>query len=1098
MAATNYTPIQLYFSTTASAVPLAANLAQGELAINITDGKLYYEDNAGVVQVIATKGAGTIGGSNTQIQYNNAGALAGNAAMTFNSATSTTTLTTLNLTNALGAIYGGTAQSTYAQGDVLYASASNTLAKLGIGAVNYILTSTGSVPQWSAPSSISVLTATNLAGGLAGSVPYQSAVDTTTFLAIGAANRVMTSTGTAPQWVTSLTGLTGVSSSSITNTSLTSGRVVVSTTGGAQADDADLTFDGTTLSAGGFSTVGLTTLVKTVKIGDSSFSGVAVFAPSTPAKLYLGTGTVTDTTSAIGATNATGAIASLAITPIAATNTSVTYTNAATLYIAGAPSAGTNITLTNPYALYVAAGASYFGGAVDFAVTPSYSGGTANGVMYLNGSKQITTGTALTFDGTNLGIGTNSAGTILDVAQDVATAVRNTSYNAVNALTTSSFQVRRARGTAASPSALLSGDSVGIYVFGGATSSSTFANSAAIQALAAENFSSTAAGTDIAFYTAPIGSTTRTERMRIASSTGGVGAVGIGYTSLTSVGDSGLAVLGNVGIGTNSPAAKLNTSIAAGSASATNIHYLLSETGTNSDTGLQIKAVNSTNSWDAGSITFRREGAANSYGLKFATSSGGSNTDRATLTSTGTLGVGNFIPYNTWGNSYVAIQVANSSRSLAATGAGSGDLTLVFNGVYDSTDSRWEYAGTGDAAVRYSQTGAGIHAWFNAPVGTAGNAISFNQAMTLDASGRLGVGVTSPQFRLDVFRGSSGVVLNLDGENAYNAETGITLSSQRAKISGFLESSGGTPGSILRFYTMPNGGSVTQRMEIASNGQVGIGNITPGQSLDVSGNIRSRDGALVLSIGTVQQGVVCTYNAILGSGSDYTPTIFAETGLGITFAVNGSATKTMSLTSGGNLLVGTTSSAGVARITVNGGSIISTSPTSSASGTYSFSDNGGSPNNFRVYNDTDSNNTGNRFIICDAGASVLRAEIRSNGGLANYQANNVNLSDRREKTNFAPAKSYLNVICAIPVQTFNYIDQNMEEDGGLTLGVVAQDVQAVAPELVMESNWAGRDSEPKMRLSIYQTDLQYALMKCIQEQQAIIESLKARLDAANL
>jgi hypothetical protein len=66
------------------------------------------------------------------------------------------------------------------------------------------------------------------------------------------------------------------------------------------------------------------------------------------------------------------------------------------------------------------------------------------------------------------------------------------------------------------------------------------------------------------------------------------------------------------------------------------------------------------------------------------------------------------------------------------------------------------------------------------------------------------------------------------------------------------------------------------------------------------------------------------------------------------------------------------------------------------------------------------------------------------------------------------------------------------------LGVVAQDVQAVAPELVMESNWAGRDSEPKMRLSIYQTDLQYALMKCIQEQQAIIESLKARLDAANL
>jgi hypothetical protein len=365
MAATNYTPIQLYYSTTASAAPSAGNLANGELGINITDGKLYYKDNAGVVQVIATKGSGTIGGSTTQIQYNNAGALAGSAAMTFNNSTNVVTLTTLNLTNALGATYGGTAQSSYTQGDILYSSASNTLSKLGIGTVNYILTSSGSVPQWSAPSSISVLTATNLAGGLAGSVPYQSAPDTTTFLSIGAVNRVMTSTGSAPQWVTALTGLTGVSSSSITNTSLTSGRVVVSTTGGAQADDADLTFDGTTLTAGGYSTAGLTSLVKTVKIGDSNFSGVAVFAPATPAKLYLGTGTVTDTTSAIGATNATGAIASLAITPIAATNTSVTYTNAATLYIAGAPSAGTNVTLTNPYALYVAAGASYLGGVLN-------------------------------------------------------------------------------------------------------------------------------------------------------------------------------------------------------------------------------------------------------------------------------------------------------------------------------------------------------------------------------------------------------------------------------------------------------------------------------------------------------------------------------------------------------------------------------------------------------------------------------------------------------------------------------------------------------------------------------------------------------------
>jgi len=142
---------------------------------------------------------------------------------------------------------------------------------------------------------------------------------------------------------------------------------------------------------------------------------------------------------------------------------------------------------------------------------------------------------------------------------------------------------------------------------------------------------------------------------------------------------------------------------------------------------------------------------------------------------------------------------------------------------------------------------------------------------------------------------------------------------------------------------------------------------------------------------------------------------------------------------------------------------------------------------------TDANSIGSPFLACNAGAALgtLRAEIRSNGGIANYSANDVNLSDRREKTNFAPAKSYLDTICAIPVQTFNYIDQS-ENDPGLTLGVVAQDVQAVAPELVMESNWGTQD-DPKMRLSIYQTDLQYALMKCIQEQQAIITDLRARV-----
>jgi len=62
LAATGYTPISLYYSTTASTAPIAGNLVNGELAINITDGKLFYKDNSGVVQTIASKATATLVG----------------------------------------------------------------------------------------------------------------------------------------------------------------------------------------------------------------------------------------------------------------------------------------------------------------------------------------------------------------------------------------------------------------------------------------------------------------------------------------------------------------------------------------------------------------------------------------------------------------------------------------------------------------------------------------------------------------------------------------------------------------------------------------------------------------------------------------------------------------------------------------------------------------------------------------------------------------------------------------------------------------------------------------------------------------------------
>lgn len=55
MSQSGYTPIQLYRSSTPSNAPSSGNLADGELAINTADGKLFYKDSGGSVQVIATK-----------------------------------------------------------------------------------------------------------------------------------------------------------------------------------------------------------------------------------------------------------------------------------------------------------------------------------------------------------------------------------------------------------------------------------------------------------------------------------------------------------------------------------------------------------------------------------------------------------------------------------------------------------------------------------------------------------------------------------------------------------------------------------------------------------------------------------------------------------------------------------------------------------------------------------------------------------------------------------------------------------------------------------------------------------------------------------
>lgn len=76
MAQTGFLPIQLYYSTTASATPSSGNLANGELGLNITDGKLYYKDNTGTVKLLAANLVPIANGGTNGTASPSAGAIA--------------------------------------------------------------------------------------------------------------------------------------------------------------------------------------------------------------------------------------------------------------------------------------------------------------------------------------------------------------------------------------------------------------------------------------------------------------------------------------------------------------------------------------------------------------------------------------------------------------------------------------------------------------------------------------------------------------------------------------------------------------------------------------------------------------------------------------------------------------------------------------------------------------------------------------------------------------------------------------------------------------------------------------------------------------
>jgi len=99
----------------------------------------------------------------------------------------------------------------------------------------------------------------------------------------------------------------------------------------------------------------------------------------------------------------------------------------------------------------------------------------------------------------------------------------------------------------------------------------------------------------------------------------------------------------------------------------------------------------------------------------------------------------------------------------------SGVAAALGNNVYLNASSQYIYQRT-DLATNYQQY-QGAHVWSTAASGTAGNAITFTQAMTLDASGNLGVGETSLTERITAKKNGAAEYCTIQAKNANSTAT---------------------------------------------------------------------------------------------------------------------------------------------------------------------------------------------------------------------------------------------------------------------------------------------------------------------------------------
>jgi hypothetical protein len=695
--------------------------------------------------------------------------------------------------------------------------------------------------------------------------------------------------------------------------------------------------------------------------------------------------------------------------------------------IAKALFVGTTVTaatlsLTN--ALGTASGGTGLGGATPF---------TANGVVYASSTSALATGSALTFDGTNLGVGDASPGYKLTVAGKI-------SYNG-------------AIGEGADNTLSSSGTTL------------ILGESATWAALSLRT-----AGTERARFT---GDGLEIKQSQL-----------IGYSSYAGIGTNGLAVAGNVGVGTASPVVgggKLQVVNSAGSL------FFSGYDTTANKVGYAVTTSVGTPGQVNHYATYFGTGI-DSYHAWYVTASSGAQTQALTLNTAGNLGLG--VTPSDWSSaSRPALQLPNG----AAMFTRSGSTFLGQNFFYNNSDTG-TYIANGFATI-YNQA-SGQHKWFNAPSGTANNAAALTQAMTLDASGRLLVGATSafatgttitPTFLYSSTSGGVAAIFDRttsDGDVVHFRRQGSTVGSIAVTAT------------TTSLYG-PSGTGAT----INSSGNVGIGTLSPGAKLDVASatggvlRLTSTDTSIVAAnelLGEVQ--MFASDASAGGTGVGAAISAFSEsafTGSGVptylsfsTAPAGGSVTERARIDSSGNLLIGTTNNYSVdaeKNVFVKNNYVFASDNTGSADNRNWRAGVNGYQNGSWQLTSSGANNTWPN--------DAYRFAVTRDGSCYNTTGTYGTLSDARFKDNVATARPYLEDL--IKLRVVKYSLKSEQSNVATKLGLIAQEVEEVFPNMVDVGITVQGEEFKSVKMSV----LVPMLLSAIQEQQTLIAALTARITA---